>query len=41
VVITANPTTNSWSIIQYNEKVACILEVGKGFQFRDTQKLKL
>jgi len=41
VVITANPTTNSWSIIQYNEKVACILEVGKGFRFRDTQKLKL
>ena len=41
VVITANPTTNSWSIIQYNEKVACILEVGKGFRFRDAQKLKL
>ena len=41
VVITANSTTNTWSIIQYNEKVACLLEVGKGFRFRDTQKLKL
>jgi hypothetical protein len=41
VVITANPTTNSWSIIHYNEKVACLLEVGKGFRFRDIKKLKL
>lgn len=41
IVITANPTTNSWSIIQYNEKVACLLEVGNGFRFRDTRKLKL
>jgi hypothetical protein len=41
VVITANPTTNTWSIIHYNEKVACLLEVGKGFRFRDTRKLKL
>lgn len=41
IVITANPTTNTWSIIQYNEKVACLLEIGKGFQFRDTKKLKL
>jgi hypothetical protein len=41
IVITANTTTNSWSIIQYNEKIACVLEVGKGFQFRDTKKLKL
>jgi len=41
IVITANPTTNTWSIIQYNEKVACLLEVGKGFRFRDTKKLKL
>lgn len=41
IVITANTTTNTWSIIHYNEKVACLLEVGKGFRFRDTQKLKL
>jgi hypothetical protein len=41
VVITANSTTNTWSIIHYNEKVACLLEVGKGFRFRDTQKIKL
>jgi hypothetical protein len=41
VVITANPTTNSWSIIKYNEKVACLLEIGKEFQFRDSKKLKL
>jgi len=41
VVITANPTTNTWSIIHYNEKIACLLEIGKGFRFRDTKKLKL
>jgi hypothetical protein len=41
VVITVNPTTNSWSIIQYNKKVACLLEGGKGFWFLDTRKLKL
>lgn len=41
VVITANTTTNSWSIIHYNEKVACLLEVGRGFQFWDSKKLKL
>jgi hypothetical protein len=41
VVITANTTTNTWSIIHYNEKVACLLEVGKGFRFRDIKKLKL
>lgn len=41
IIITANTTTNTWSIIHYNEKVACLLGVGKGFRFRDTQKLKL
>ena len=41
IVITANTTTNTWSIIHYNEKVACLLGIGKGFRFRDTQKLKL
>jgi hypothetical protein len=41
IVITANRITNTWSIIQYNEKVACLLAVGEKFQFRDSHKLKL
>lgn len=34
VVVMVNPTTGSWSIVQLNDKVACILEVGEGFKFK-------
>lgn len=41
VVITANPDTGSWSIIQYDKDMACVLEIGEGFRFRDPKQLKL
>lgn len=27
-----NPTTQSWTIVQFTDKTACILEAGQGFQ---------
>lgn len=32
VVLVANPETRGWTIVQYNEKVACVLTSGDGFR---------
>jgi hypothetical protein len=30
-VVVVNPSTSAWSIIEYNDRVACVLAVGEGF----------
>lgn len=32
VAVLVNPQTTSWTIIQFNRKVACVLESGEGFK---------
>jgi hypothetical protein len=34
VVIMTNAETQTWTLIQFNEQVACILETGKGIKFK-------
>lgn len=36
VTVLVNPQTQSWSVVQFNDKVACVLEVGEGFQLRQS-----
>jgi hypothetical protein len=31
VVVLVNTETKSWTVLQYNEKAGCILELGEGF----------
>ena len=33
VAVLVNPKSTSWSVIQYNAKVACVLETGEGFKY--------
>jgi hypothetical protein len=33
IVLTINETTKTWSIIQYNENIACVIEAGEKYQF--------
>jgi hypothetical protein len=34
VGVLINTKTNSWTVIQFNDKIACVLEAGEGFQLR-------
>lgn len=34
VAVLVNPKTSSWSVVQFNDKIGCVLEVGDGFQLR-------
>lgn len=40
VAIVANEKTGSWTLLQYNEVVTCIMAVGEGFRFADKKKSK-
>jgi hypothetical protein len=33
IVLTANEKTKTWTIIQFNETVACVIEAGEKYQF--------
>jgi len=33
-VVMVNPTTLTWTIVQYDGNMACILQSGEGFKFR-------
>jgi hypothetical protein len=35
-VLVANPKTKSWSIVQFNDTVACVLTMGEGFSSSKT-----
>lgn len=35
--IVANEKTRTWTLIQYNEDVTCIIAIGEGFRFVKTQ----
>lgn len=34
VGVLVNPKTSSWTVVQFNDKLACVLETGEGFQLR-------
>ena len=33
-VVMVNPTTLTWSVVQYDKDMACVLHSGEGFKFR-------
>jgi hypothetical protein len=33
VAVFTNPVTQTWTVIQFNNDVGCVLEVGSGYQF--------
>lgn len=35
VALFANPETETWTMIQWNKDVACVIEVGKGYFLKD------
>lgn len=37
LAIVANEKTGSWTLLQYNDEVACLMSVGEGFRFVKTQ----
>lgn len=34
IVIMSNAETQTWTLIQFNEKIACIIETGQGIKFK-------
>ena len=34
IVVMVNPTTLTWTIVQYDPGMACVLHSGEGFKFR-------
>lgn len=37
LAIVANEKTGSWTLLQYNDEVACLMSMGEGFRFVKTQ----
>ncbi len=37
LMVTQNPKTLSWTIVQFNKEVACIMAVGEGGQYEGTK----
>jgi hypothetical protein len=35
LVVLVNPATQAWTVIQTNSKIACVLEVGQEFRYRE------
>jgi hypothetical protein len=35
-----NPETNTWSLIEYNDKIACLIDAGIGSQIRFPEQKK-
>lgn len=35
VALFANPETETWTMVQWNADVACVIEVGKGYFLKD------
>ena len=35
IALFANPETETWTMIQWNKDVACVIEVGKGYFLKD------
>lgn len=35
IALFANPETESWTMIQWNKDVACVIEAGKGYFLKD------
>ena len=35
VALFANPETETWTMVQWNKDVACVIEVGKGYFLKD------
>jgi hypothetical protein len=33
IVLTINESTKTWTIVQFNEEIACIIEAGEQYQF--------
>ncbi len=40
IAIFANPDTNTWTLIQWNKEVACLIEAGKDYFLRDLRNSK-
>lgn len=34
IVLLANAATQTWSVVQFNKDVACLIDSGKGFKFK-------
>lgn len=34
IVVMVNPTTLTWTVVQYDTKMACVLHSGEGFKIR-------
>ena len=35
IALFANPETETWTMVQWNDAVACVVEVGKGYFLKD------
>jgi hypothetical protein len=33
ILLTANPETQTWSLLQFDDKYACLIEAGQGYHF--------
>ena len=39
-VVLVNKDTQNWSIVQFDNKIACVLGVGQGYMFKVMEELK-